>query len=332
MEMALQRLLRTLACRSRIRAAALAFVATAFAGLSNLAEAQSDDGRVIAHSGSFQVTQQELDNELRLANIQADQRADQALKAALTHVVARKYLAQRALAIKLDDQPAVRLDLQRAREQVLAAAYARDELSAKTSTISKAEVDRYIHAHPDQFAQRQLFQIERISFAPQKDMHLISAAMKEFKTLDQVAAKLDEFGVQFSRGRGTLNSMAIPAEMLRVLRTRRPDDIFLTQSKATADFFKVISVDARPLASEDAAKFAVQRLTIDLAGRFTQQTVNAALAIVKYEGDYARVMATPTPSPNIQLPESGEEKPGEEAQPLKDKAAGPGEAPGKMRH
>jgi EpsD family peptidyl-prolyl cis-trans isomerase len=302
--------------------AALAVAATAFAGLINLAEAQSDDGRVIAHSGSFEVTQQELDAELRLANTQADQRADQALKVALTHVIARKYLAQRALAEKLDDQPAVRLDLQRARDQVLAAAYARDQLSAKTSAISKAEVDRYIHAHPDQFAQRQLFQIERISFAPQRDMHLISVAMKDFKTLGQVAAKLDELGVQFSRGRGTLNSTAIPAEMLRVLRARKPDDVFFTQSKATANFFKVMSVDVRPLAGEDAAKFAVQRLTIDLAGRFTQQTVDAALATVKYEGDYARVMATPTPSPDMQLPETGEEKPDEGAQPLKEKAAG----------
>jgi hypothetical protein len=203
----------------------------------------------------------------------------------------------------------VYLDLLRSREQVLAGAYAQRELSAKSSTISMAEVERYIEAHPDQFAKRQLFQIERISFTPQKDMNVVSAAMKEFKSLDQVAAKLDELGIQFSRGSGTIDSVAVPAEMLNALKARRPDDLFLVQSKASTDFFKVTSVGEKPLLGEDANRLALQLLTVDLARRITQQAVDAALSNMKFEGDYFRVISTPTPPANFEFPNAVEQKP-----------------------
>ena len=288
-----------------LRIAAVVFAAMStivLVGLSKFALAQAGGEQVIAHSSSVDVTQQELDNELRLANVQASQRTDQTIKAALTQIIARKYMAQQALAAKLDSERIVDLDLLRSREQVLAGAYEQHELSTKSSTISKAEVDQYIEAHPDQFAKRQLFQIEQISFAPQKDTNVISAAVKDFKSLDQVSAKLSELGIRFSRGSGTFDGATVPAELLRALRARRPDDIFFVRSKAGADFFKVTSVEEKPLLAEDANRFALQQLTVDLARRITQRAVDEALASIKFEGDYSRVMSTPTPPANSQSP------------------------------
>jgi EpsD family peptidyl-prolyl cis-trans isomerase len=291
--------------RPHLRIAAVVFAAMStivLVGLSKFALAQAGGEQVIAHSASVDVTQQELDNELRLANVQASQRTDQTIKAALTRIIARKYMAQQALAAKLDSERIVDLDLLRSREQVLAGAYTQHELSTKSSTISMAEVGQYIEAHPDQFAKRQLFQIEQVSFAPQKDMNVISAAVKDFKSLDQVSAKLSELGIRFSRGSGTIDGATVPAELLRALRARRPDDIFFVQSKASADLFKVTSVEEKPLLAEDANRFALQQLTVDLARRITQRAVDEALASIKFEGDYSRVMSTPTPPANSQSP------------------------------
>src|SRR5271168_388863 len=96
-------------------------------------------GQVIAHVGPDDVTQQELDNELRLANVPTDKRSDPVIKAALTRVLERKYLVQQALAAKLDREPTVHLDLLRAREQILAGAYVQRELGQKVSGISNSE-------------------------------------------------------------------------------------------------------------------------------------------------------------------------------------------------
>src|SRR5579871_3896780 len=59
-------------------------------------------GQVIAHVGPDDVTQQELDNEMRLANVPPDHRKDDAVvKAALSRIVDRKYLVQQSIAAKL---------------------------------------------------------------------------------------------------------------------------------------------------------------------------------------------------------------------------------------
>jgi EpsD family peptidyl-prolyl cis-trans isomerase len=299
---------------ARLAAVATAFAAaTAFAGSSESAEAVV--GKVVAHVGLDEVTQQEVDNELRLAKVPPDKRDEQTLRAILSQVIARKYMVQQALAAKLDREPVVSLDLLRSREQVLAGAYTQHGLAAKTSAIAKADIEGYIQAHPAQFAKRQLFQIEQVSFPPQKDMDSITAATKDFKSLDQVEAKLNELEVKFNRGTGTLDSATIPPEMLKALLARNPVDVFFVRSNTSATFFKVASVEEKPLNGEDADKFAKQELSADLARKIAQQTMDAALASAKYEGDYAHIMATPTPAAKVQMPAASGEKPATEKEP-----------------
>ena len=283
-------------------ATCLLAVAAALAGCGKKQDAQAVVGQVIAHVGPDDVTQQEVDNELRLANVPPDKRSDAIVKAILGRVIERKYLAQQAIATKLDREPTVHLDALRSREQILAGAYAQRDLSTKVSAISKAEVDDYIQAHPTQFAKRQIFQVEQISFPLQKDMSAISAATKDMTTLDQVEAKLNELGIKFSRGTGALDSATIPSELLKPLEARKPDDVFLIRTRTGASFFKVVSAEDKPLTGEDANNFAKREVSVDLAKKTSQQSYEAALASAKFEGDYARIMTTSTPATNVQAP------------------------------
>jgi EpsD family peptidyl-prolyl cis-trans isomerase len=282
--------------RWRIAAIACALsAAMLLAGCGKKEETQAVVGQVIAHVGPDDVTQQELDNELRLANVPADKRGDAIAKAALTRIVERKYLVQQALAAKLDREPTVHLDLLRSREQILAGAFVQRDLSSKMSTISKNEIDSYIQAHPKQFDKRELFQIEQISFQPPKDLEALAAATKDDKTLDQVEAKLNEMNIKFSRGTATLDSATMPAEMLQALDAKKADDVFFIRSATSASYFKVRSVDATPLIGDEADQFAKREVRAEIGKTGTQQITDAALANAKYEGDYARIMALPTP-------------------------------------
>ena len=294
---------RTSRGRWRVAATLCALAAAAaLAGCGKKQEAQAVVGQVIAHIGPDEVTQQEVDNELRLANVPADKRSDAILKAALSRVIERKYLAQQAVATKLDREPTVHLDLLRAREQTLATAFMRRDFGTKASGVSKSEVDGYIQSHPAQFAKRELFHIEQVNFPIQKDMNAIAAATKDFKSLDQVEAKLKEFGVNYSRGPGTLDSATMPTELLKPLEARKPDDIFLLRLRQGASFFKVTSVEDKPMTGDEADRFAKQQLIAELARKDLQQTSAAALASAKFEGDYARIMTAPTPAAGGQTP------------------------------
>ncbi len=308
---------------ARIAATALALAgAIALSGCGRKQETQAVAGQVIAHVGPDEVTQQELDNELRLANIPADKRTDAVIKAILTRILERKYLVQEAVAAKLDREPTVHLDLLRAREQVLAGAFVQRDLRTKITGISNSDVDAYIQAHPERFARRQVFQIEQASFAPQKDMDSLAAATKNFKTMDQVEAKLKDLGIKYSRGPASLDGAALPTEMLKPLEARKPDDIFFIRSRTNASFFKVLSADQTPLTGEQADQFAKRELANELAKKEAQDTSAAALASSKFEGDYTRIMTAATPA----APAATGEAPAGEAQNA-DRPAGEAQKP-----
>jgi EpsD family peptidyl-prolyl cis-trans isomerase len=287
--------------RRRWRIAAIACALPAAMLLAGCGKKQAEQavvGQVIAHVGPDDVTQQELDNELRLANIPADKRTDPVIKAALSRIVERKYLVQQAIAAKLDREPTVHLDLLRAREQILAGAFVQRDLSSKMSTVSKNEIDSYIQGHPKQFDQRELFQIDQISFPTPKDVEALAAATKDFKSLDQVEAKLNEMNIKFSRGTATLDSATMPPEMLKVLDARKPDDIYFIRSRGSASFFKVTSVDQKPLTADQADQFAKRELRVEIGRKGAEEIGKAALADAKFEGDYVRIMsAAVTPAP-----------------------------------
>src|ERR1700730_2057453 len=261
--------------RWRIAAIACALpAALLLAGCGKKAAEPAVVGQVIAHVGPDDVTQQELDNELRLASIPADKRSDAIVKAALSRIVERKYLVQQAIAAKLDREPTVHLDLLRSREQILAGAYIQRDLGAKATGISKNEVDAYIQAHPDQFARRQVYQIEQISFPPQKDMEALAAATKDFNSLNQVEAKLNQLDIKFTRGTATMDSATLPPEMKKAIDARKPDDVFFFRSRTSATYFKVTSVDDKPLTGDDADQFAKRELHGDLARKTATDTYN----------------------------------------------------------
>jgi EpsD family peptidyl-prolyl cis-trans isomerase len=265
-------------------------------GCGKKQETQAVVGQVIAHVGPDDITQQELDNELRLANVPADKRNDAIVKGALTRIVERKYLVQQALAAKLDREPTVHLDLLRAREQILAGAFVQRDLSGKMSAVSKNEIDSYIQGHPKQFEQRELFQVDQISFPTPKEVEALAAATKDFKTLEQVEAKLNEMHIKFSRGDATLDSATMPPEMLKVLDARKPDDIYFIRSRGGASFFKVTSVDQKPLTGDQADNFARREVRVDIGRKGAEEITKAALTDTKFEGDYARIMTSATPS------------------------------------
>jgi hypothetical protein len=161
------------------------------------------------------------------------------------------------------------------------------------SSISKNEIDSYIQAHPKQFDQRELFQIDQVSFTPPSNIEALAAATKDEKSLDEIQAKLSAMNINYSRGSATLDSATMPAEMLQALDAKKPDDVFFIRSRTSASYFKVKSVDPKPMTGDEADEFAKRQVRAEIGRKDTQQITDAALASAKYEGDYARIMAMP---------------------------------------
>ncbi len=127
-------------------------------------------------------------------------------------------------------------------------------------------------------------------------MDALAASTKDFKSLDQVEAKLNQLNIKFSRGTGAMDTATLPPEIEKAIEARKPDDIFFIRSRTSASFFKVTSVEDKPLTGDEAQQFAKRELRNDLAKKTAAETYTAALATAKYEGDYGRIMTASTPA------------------------------------
>jgi EpsD family peptidyl-prolyl cis-trans isomerase len=250
---------------------------------------QVTSGQVVAHVGDQVVTTQELENELRWANVPADRQKDpEVLKQALSELVVRKYLLQRALAAKLDREPGVLLDLLRSREQVLESAYLTRTIASNAP--GKVDVDRYIANNPSKFAERKLLNVEQIGFALGANTQSIIDANKDAKSLDEIDQQLTSAGIPHSRQMGVLNSGDIPPDFYHSIEAKKADDVFFVRSGPNGVFFKVKSEEARPLEGEAAAKLARQLMRADALKAEAGIATYSANLEAKYEGEYAKIM------------------------------------------
>jgi EpsD family peptidyl-prolyl cis-trans isomerase len=253
--------------------------------------AAEQSSQIIAKVGKEDVTIHELQNEYRLAGISSDKVNDNLTRAVLTEIVKRKALAQRAQVAGLDREPTVLLDLMRGREQILATALLQRDVQTKTSSIGKADIDRYINANPERFSKRSRFDIDQMQIPVSSLNQKFLDAVKDSTSLDAVEAKAAEANIPYSRGNAALFSGDLPLELLTRLRNRKDSDVFFAGMPQAGTFFKVRSESLDPLAGDAAT----QRAQILLR----QETARAEIANkdegaeVTYLGSYVKLMEKP---------------------------------------
>jgi EpsD family peptidyl-prolyl cis-trans isomerase len=259
-------------------------------GKNSTQDGAAPAGQVIAHVGDADVTIQELENEFRLARMPLDQRSDAITKRILGELVARKYLAQQAVAAHLDRDPTVYLNILRSREQVLAGAVIQQRLAPKLLSINTQKLYDYRGAHPLQFSKREMFNVEQIELNLDQNSQAIVDATKDFKSLDLVDKKLTDMGVGHTRSTAVLDSDTVPKELLAVLDAKQADDLFFVRGGSKGTFFKVTGKQSNPLTGEEAFNKARQLLMMDLLRAESEQAAQTANASTKFLGEYARIM------------------------------------------
>jgi EpsD family peptidyl-prolyl cis-trans isomerase len=261
---------------------------------------EAPKSQVIAKVGNEVVTVQELDNEFRLGNVSAEKRKDpDTIKRVLGELVTRKYLVQKAVEAKLDREPTVLSDILRSKELVLANALASRDVTTKSSSISKSDIDNYIANNPLKFANRQVMSVEQISFPLSSTSQALIDATKEMKTLDEVDQKLTGMGVQHGRSAGQISSGDLPQDLLNMIMAKQADDIFFIRAGVNGVFFKVTGQEARPLEGEAASNAARQYLRQDIIKSEVGMTSVAANLEAKYEGEYAGIMGRDAAQPSV---------------------------------
>jgi EpsD family peptidyl-prolyl cis-trans isomerase len=256
---------------------------------------QASKGQVVARVGDQVITTSELDNELRLANVPAEQQKDAAvIRQVLSELVLRKYLVDRALNSKLDREPGVLLDILRSKDQVLAAAAASRAVAAQPTT--QADLDRYIAEHPSKFAHRRLITADEIVFPLGPKAQAVIDASKEANSLDDIDQKLATLTMAHHRSVAVFNTGEMTEDLLNLMQNKS-DGVFFVRAGPNGVFFKVRAEEAQPLQGEAAVNAARQSIRADRLKAETGMASVSANLDARYEGEYAAIMGQ-----NAQVP------------------------------
>ena len=94
----------------------------------------------------------------------------------------------------------------------------------------------------------------------------------------------------------------LPEDVVAIMQAKKDDGIFFFRRGSNGAFFKLKTVESRPLTGEDAETFARRALTIDLFKDENKKAQSAAESQASFEGDYVRIMGRQEPSKDNKSP------------------------------
>ena len=219
------------------------------------------NGQEVAHVGSDDITTSELQLETRLANSQqAPTDRDKAI--ALQRIAARKSLAQKALAQGLDRQPAILLEIRRAKDQILANAVAVADVRKDEQKIGLDKINTFMSAHPYQFSGRTLLQVDELLVASSKDINKLVEAVKTSTALGQVEAYLTSNNIPFQKKEVELDTINLPDALSKSLLNSSTIPVIRTPTVSI--FMQVKQTKSAPISGAIAEKAAKAQMTRDL--------------------------------------------------------------------
>ena len=190
----------------------------------------------------------------------------------LDAMIDTQLLQEAALQQKLDRDPLVQQAMARASSDILAQAYLHSKAAALAAP-TRDQIDSYLAAHADAFAERKLFDIEQLVLASDAFTPKVKQAVDRAASLAQVAGWLEANGVAFTRARLVRHGSELPAPLLARLKNMRQHQLFVVVAgpQTTIDVLRTVAPDPVPPAQalaqadtilRDAARARLDRIEI----------------------------------------------------------------------
>ncbi len=169
-------------------------------------------GQIVAVVNGEEISQTELNEELQLANVPASADKKAVQRDLLQRVIDRRLLAQAAKDDGVDRDPAYLSAQRRSNENLLIQFYAK-RAADQIKVPDAAAIDRYVAQNPAAFAQRAQLKLDQVRFA----MPANPETLKQFQndhSMEAVVATLGRLQIKFERGNASLDTGAVPVEVL----------------------------------------------------------------------------------------------------------------------
>jgi len=252
-------------------------------------------GEVLVRVNGDNITAQQLEVELWHASggkpEEGAMRQQVLRKQAIEALIDRQMLLHEAVRNKIDRDPKVMQIVARLKTQAIVQAYLESKV-VHQATPSKADIDAYFQAHPEQFAHRKVLDVKQLSISAQDFSAQLKAVMDASTSLDQVAAWLKRHQVAYATTQLSYGSADLPQDIVGKLQGLGRNHLFVMHDGERDLLCALTEFRDSPVTQEAAAE-QIERLL------FHQKMQEAAAAEItrlraSAKVDYLDKSAEPT--------------------------------------
>lgn len=210
----------------------------------------STPSQVVASVGDREISLLQFNHALKVVGV--PQPGEPIRREVTEKLIDRELVVHQALADKLDRTPEVLLQLEEARRDVLARAYA-ERIAASAEPPGDNEVARYYASHPELFSERRIFRLREITLAA--DLPQLAEAKQRFaqrQSLAQVATWLREQNAGFNDQTVIRAAEQLPIESLPRLNASTEGQAIFFETPRGVIAYAVLATQPAPVSWENA--------------------------------------------------------------------------------
>lgn len=226
------------------------------------------------------------------------ERVDAASKQILEFLVDQELAVQRTRELKIDQDARVMLQLETARREVLARAYA-ERIGESAAKPTADEVRQYYLDKPALFKERRVFSLQELAVeAKPEQVAALRDQLPRAKSTTEVIDYLKANGLRFTGSQGVRAAEQLPPDALASLMRMQDGQMILLPQAAGALVIALVNSRADPVDEARAAPMIEQFLYNDAKRKRIEADVKAlrAAAKIEYVGKFAEPAASAAPA------------------------------------
>lgn len=278
--------------RRPARWAVLALVAVALAACGDKAGKKAAT-QVAAKVGSEEISVHQINYVLSRTNTAnvAPENAQRLRQEVLERLIDQQLAVSQALDKKLDRSPEVVSQLEAARREVLARAFAQQVAGAQPRPTTE-EAKKYYQDNPALFSERRIFNLQEIvvpGVHPADVLEQVKAMAAAGKPLDEIGTWLKGRNVRFAGTGATRAAEQIPLELLKTVHALKDGQIAVLSNPQGFTVLRVVSSQTAPVTEAVALPRIQQFLANQRGAEAVAKAINdlRASTPVTYMGDFA---------------------------------------------
>ena len=222
------------------------------------------------------------------------EQTDAARAQILERLIDQALAVQKAAELKLDRDPRVLQQLEAARREVLARAYA-DKASAAATPPSAEEVRQYFQDNPALFSERRVYSIQEIAIeAPADQLPALRAKLAEVKNIGEFVDHLKAANLRFAGNQAVRAAEQLPLASLKTFAGMKDGQAVLSATPSGAQVLVLAGSRLQPV-TEEQARPAIEKFLLNESKRRLleedRKTLRAA-ASIEYVGTFAEGAAS----------------------------------------